>query len=82
MPQEATYEMQDKLFVFALSDSNKVASVTIKPISRTGNYYVVESGVKPGDKIVYSGLDRLRDGAVIQPQPISIDSVLQNKPLP
>lgn len=82
VPQEATYEMQDKLFVFALTDSNKVASVAIKPASRTGNYYVVESGIKPGDKIVYSGLDRLRDGVVIQPNPISIDSVLQNKPLP
>jgi membrane fusion protein, multidrug efflux system len=82
VPQEATYEMQDKLFVFALTDSNKVTSVAIKPSSRSGNYYVVESGVKPGDKIVYSGLDRLRDGAVIQPNPISIDSVLQQKPLP
>jgi membrane fusion protein (multidrug efflux system) len=74
--------MQDKLFVFAVQDSNKVASVAIKPSSRTGNYYVVESGVKVGDRIVYSGLDRLRDGMVIQPQPMSIDSVLQNKPLP
>jgi membrane fusion protein, multidrug efflux system len=82
VPQEATYEMQDKLFVFAVQDSNKVASVAIKPSSRTGNYYVVESGVKVGDRIVYSGLDRLRDGMVIQPQPMSIDSVLQNKPLP
>jgi membrane fusion protein, multidrug efflux system len=82
VPQEATYEMQDKLFVFALTDSNKVSSVAIKTSSRTGNYYVVESGVKAGDKIVYSGLDRLRDGLVIQPTPISIDSVLQNKPLP
>ena len=82
VPQEATYEMQDKLFVFAVQDSNKVASVAIKPSSRTGNYYVVESGIKVGDRIVYSGLDRLRDGMVIQPEPISIDSVLQNKPLP
>lgn len=82
VPQEATYEMQDKLFVFAVSDSNKVSSVAINPLFRSGNYYVVESGVKAGDRIVYTGLDRLRDGATIQPTPVSVDSLLKDKPLP
>jgi membrane fusion protein (multidrug efflux system) len=37
--------------------------------------------VKAGERIVYTGLDRLRDGAVIAPQPITIDSLLKAKPL-
>lgn len=81
VPQDATYELQDKVFVFAVADSNKVASVPIAVSGRSGNYYLVKSGVKPGDKIVFSGLDRLRDGAVIQPQPISMDSLLKANPL-
>lgn len=81
IPQEATFELQDKVFVFALGDSNKVASLPITVAGRSGNYYLVEKGVKPGEKIVYSGLDRLRDGAVIQPQLISMDSLLQARPL-
>lgn len=81
IPQEATYEMQDKVFVFAVGDSNKVASVPIKPAGRTGNYYLLQTGLKPGQQIVYSGLDRLRDGAIIQPQPLSMDSLLKASPL-
>jgi len=81
VPQEATFELQDKIFVFILSDSNKVASVPITVGGRSGNFYVVEKGVKPGDKIVYSGLDRLREGAMIQPQTLSLDSLLKTKPL-
>jgi membrane fusion protein (multidrug efflux system) len=81
VPQEATFEMQDRTFVFILSDSNKVASSPITIAGKRGNYYLVESGVKPGEKIVYSGLDRLQDGAVIQPQIISMDSLLKANPL-
>jgi membrane fusion protein, multidrug efflux system len=80
VPQEATYELQDKVFVFILSDSNKVASVPITVGGSSGNFYVVEKGVKPGDKIVYSGLDRLKEGMMIQPQPLSMDSLLKSKP--
>lgn len=81
VPQEATYELQDKVFVFQVADSNKVASVPITTAGRTGNFYLVQKGIKAGDKIVYSGLDRLRDGAVIQPLPMSMDSLLKTNPL-
>jgi membrane fusion protein (multidrug efflux system) len=76
VPQESTFEIQDKIFVFAVSDSNKVRSTPIRVTDNMKNFYLVESGLKPGDKIVYAGLDRLNDGAVIQPQPISLDSLL------
>ncbi|WP_082886247.1 efflux RND transporter periplasmic adaptor subunit [Flavisolibacter tropicus] len=81
IPQEATFELQDKVFVFVVGDSNKVASVPIVVTGSSGNYYLVDKGVKAGDKIVYSGTDRLQDGAVIQPQLISMDSLLKKKPL-
>ena len=81
VPQEATFEMQDRTFVFILSAGNKVISTPIAIAGKRGNYYLVESGVKQGEKIVYSGLDRLQDGAVIQPQIISMDSLLKANPL-
>lgn len=81
VPQEATFELQDKIFVFALGDSNKVTSKPITIAGRSGNYYLVEKGVNAGEKIVYSGLDRLQDGAVIQPQFISMDSLIKVRPL-
>ena len=81
VPQEATFEIQDKVFVFAVGDSNKVASKPITIAGKTAAWYFVESGLKPGEKIVFSGTGNLQDGMAIVPQPISADSLLKVKPL-
>jgi membrane fusion protein (multidrug efflux system) len=81
IPQEATFELQDKIFIFTVGDSNKVVSKPIKVSGKHNAYYFVEKGVAPGENIVYTGLDRLRDGVAIQPQPMSLDSLLKARPL-
>lgn len=81
VPQQATYELQDKVYVFVVGDSNKVASQPINISGRTTAYYLVDKGLQPGAKIVFAGMDRLRDGAVISPKPISADSLLRAMPL-
>jgi membrane fusion protein (multidrug efflux system) len=81
IPQEATYELQDKIFVFVLGDSNKVKSTTVQINGRSGNYYLVDKGIKTGDKIVFSGVDKLTDGATINPVPMSLDSLLKTRPM-
>lgn len=81
VPQEATFEIQDKVFVFVVGDSNKVASKPISIAGKTAAWYFVQDGVKPGDKIVFSGTGNLQDGMAIVPQPISADSLLKVKPL-
>lgn len=81
VPEEATFELQDKVFVFSVGDSNKVASKPIHVSGKNGGYYFVEKGVEPGEQIVYTGLDRLHDGTIITPQPMSMDSLLKSRPL-
>ncbi|ASZ13932.1 efflux RND transporter periplasmic adaptor subunit [Chitinophaga pendula] len=81
VPQEATFELQDKVFVFAVGDSNKVSSKPITVAGKSGGYYFVGNGLKPGERIVYTGLDRLQEGAAIKPEPMSMDSLLKSKPL-
>jgi membrane fusion protein (multidrug efflux system) len=81
VPQEATFEIQDKVFVFAVGDSNKVTSKPIAVSGRTNYYYFVESGVQAGEKIVFAGTGNLQDGMVIQPQPVPADSLFKVKPL-
>ena len=76
VPQEATFELQDKVFVFVLADSNRVESKPIPVAGRSGTYYLVEDGVKAGDRIVYAGLDRLQDGSRIIPEPVAADSLI------
>jgi membrane fusion protein (multidrug efflux system) len=53
VPEEATFELQDRVMVFVLADSNKVNSSPIKVSGKSGNYYLVENGLKPGQKIVF-----------------------------
>lgn len=77
VPEESTYELQDKVFVFALDDSNKVTGKQISISGKSGNNYLVSKGLANGERIVYSGIQRLRDGVVITPQNIKTDSLLQ-----
>ncbi|MEO6523551.1 MAG: efflux RND transporter periplasmic adaptor subunit [Mucilaginibacter sp.] len=68
IPESATLEMQDKVFVFAVADSNKVKKVPITIIGKSGTNYLVKDGVKKGDQIVLSGIDHLQEGTVIHPE--------------
>jgi membrane fusion protein (multidrug efflux system) len=75
VPQAATVELQDKVFVFVLNDSNKVMRQPIEIVGRSGTDYLVQGGVRSGDRIVTEGLDHLQEGQVIQPQPMKNRSV-------
>ena len=68
VPTSATVEMQDKVFVFAVADSNKVKKQAITIIGKSGDHYLVKDGVKVGDQIVLSGIDHLQEGMVIHPE--------------
>jgi membrane fusion protein (multidrug efflux system) len=86
VPQEATFELQDKIFVYTVADSNKIVTKPITVSGRTPNYYYVSSGVSPGERIVLSSqstlmIGGLRDGMPITPQMVSTDSLLKTKPL-
>src|SRR5882757_2178984 len=59
VPQQSTYELQDKVYVYILGDSNKVISQPISISGQTTAYYLVNKGLQPGQKIVFSGMDRL-----------------------
>jgi membrane fusion protein (multidrug efflux system) len=68
IPESATVDMQDKVFVFTVGDSSKVKKNAITIVGKNGDNYLVKDGVKVGDQIVLSGVDKLQEGMVIQPQ--------------
>jgi membrane fusion protein (multidrug efflux system) len=70
VPQSATVEMQDKIFVYTVSSDNKVKKVPINITGKSGKDYLVSSGVKAGDRIVFSGLEILQEGIAITPEPV------------
>jgi membrane fusion protein (multidrug efflux system) len=68
VPQEATMEIQDKIFIFSVGKDNKVSKQPITVLGTSGTNYLVRDGVKAGDRIVLKGIEGLTDGEVIQPQ--------------
>lgn len=67
VPQSATVEIQDKVFVFSVGKDNKVSKTAISIDGKTGTNYLIKDGLKSGDLIVLSGLDKLQEGQLIQP---------------
>ena len=68
IPQAATVEIQDKIFVYTVDAANKVTKTQVNIIGKSGTDYLVKDGLKSGDRIVYKGFETLQDGTVIAPQ--------------
>ena len=65
IPQTATYELQDKVFVYKVVDGKtKSAQITVFGIN-DGKEYIVESGLETGDVIIAEGAGLLRDGVSV-----------------
>ena len=66
IPQHATFELQDKVYVYKVVDGKASASmVAVEKISN-GREYIVNSGLTPGETIVTEGVGLLREGTPIR----------------
>ena len=69
IPQAATFEVQNKRFVYVVQNDNKVQTQLIKVTpTDDGQQFVVEEGLKEGDEIVVSGINGLKAGMEINPE--------------
>ncbi len=84
IPQKATYEIQDKRFVYVVDDKSAVKSTPIEIFTLDdGQNFVVTSGLKVGDKIVVEGISSLKDGMQIKavtPEQAAAKNSGANKP--
>jgi membrane fusion protein (multidrug efflux system) len=68
IPQEATVEIQDKIYVFLLDKNNSVSRQLIEVSGKSGTNYLVKNGIHSGDRIILKGFENLPDGAKIIPE--------------
>ena len=61
IPQKATYEIQDKKFVFVVDHKNTIKSREITITAEMPDLYVVKSGLSPTDKILLEGVQKVKD---------------------
>lgn len=82
IPQKATYEIQDKKYVFVVGANRVVKSREITVTGEVPDLYVVQSGLAEGDKILLEGVQKIKDGDKISyeyQQPAEVVSHLRLK---
>lgn len=65
VPQVATFELQDKVYVYKVVDGKATSSMIDVEKINNGREYIVKSGLVPGDVIVAEGVGLLREGTPI-----------------
>jgi len=71
VPQRAVAEMQGKLLVAVVGPDNKVSIRPVETGQRFGSQQVVTKGLKPGDKIVAEGIQKVKEGMPVIPKPFA-----------
>jgi len=75
VPQSASYELQDKRFVYILNPGNRVKSMAIESRpTNDGQFLIVTNGLKKGDRVVLNGTN-LKDSTIITPKYAKVDSI-------
>ena len=72
--QRAVQELQNLTSVAVVDGSNKVAFRNVKVGPRVGTLWVIEEGLKPGERVVVEGLQRIQEGMVVSPKPMPSDN--------
>ena len=68
VPQRAVTELQNLYSVAVVGAGNKVEFRNVKVGPRVDGLWLIEEGLKPGEKVVVEGLQKVRDGAVVSPK--------------
>jgi len=66
VPQKAVAEVQGVQQVAVVGDDSKVSIKPIKTGERIGSLWIVEEGLKPGERVVVEGLQKVRDGVPVK----------------
>ncbi|MBF7091589.1 efflux RND transporter periplasmic adaptor subunit [Flavobacterium sp. ALJ2] len=78
IPQKATYEIQDKKYVFVIDKNNKVSSKEITITGEIPDLYVISSGLTENDKILLEGVQKVKENDKIKYEFQSPKAVLNN----
>ncbi|MDB5120739.1 MAG: efflux transporter, family, subunit [Sphingobacteriales bacterium] len=78
IPQKATYEIQDKIYVFVVDKNNVVRSRNITISSQIPDLYVVGSGISENDKILLEGVQKVKEDDKIKYEYLAPKEVISN----
>lgn len=74
VPQKAVQQLQNIQTVYTISPDNKVLVRAVTTGDPVGELWVIEKGLKPGDRVIVDGQLKVRPGAPVQPTPYKADT--------
>jgi membrane fusion protein (multidrug efflux system) len=78
IPQRCVTELQGQFSVFIVNSENKVESKQIITGEKVGDYWLIEKGLEPGDKVVIDAIQKVRSEMVVIPKLIEFESKFNN----
>ncbi len=77
LPQGAVEELQGAYQVIVVGPSNKCEVRPVVVGDRIGSYWLIEQGLKPSDRVLIEGLQKVRAGDMVNPQPAKLPPLVQ-----
>lgn len=69
IPQRAVTEMQGTYQVAVVDNGNKISIRNVKPSDRIGAQWIIDEGLKPGERVVAEGVQKVRPGMTVNAKP-------------
>lgn len=74
VPQRCVTELQGQYSVFVVDDANTIKTKQVKATAKINDLWLIEEGLKPGEKVVIEGLQKIASGAIISPKLVEFKS--------
>ena len=81
VPQSAVTELQGNYQLAVVNSDNKVEIRPVKVGERAGTQWIIEEGLKPGEKVVAEGLQQVQAGMIVDPRPSGASSKVDREPI-
>ncbi len=78
IPQKSAFEIQDKHYVYVLDKENRVRMKAFTPSFRLQHLFVVDAGLTPDDRIIYEGIQQVKEGDRVAPKLIPFPVMKSN----
>lgn len=74
VPQKAVVELQGNYLLAVVGNDNKVSLRPVKVGERVGALWIIDDGIKLGERVVVEGVQKVRDGSVVKPALVAVSS--------
>ena len=80
VPQRAVTEQQGSYQVAVVTSDNTIEIRPVGVADRVGTQWIIENGLKPGERVVAEGIQKVSPGAIVNPKPLGVPAQLKAEP--